>query len=128
MSKHSINNFFILCIILLCLDFVYLNLIKKMFAKQILDVQKSQMQINYFGAALCYFILTTGFNHFIIKQNKTKYDAFLLGLMVYGVYETTNYALLKNWSPKIVVIDTLWGGILFVLTKIVYDLVMKNKQ
>ena len=126
--KYSMIRFFLLCVILLCLDFIYINLVKDMFLKQIQDVQKSQLQINYLGVVLCYFILATGFNHFIIKSNKKTYDAFLLGLMVYGVYETTNYALLKNWSPKIVIIDTLWGGILFVLTKTIYDLIINKTK
>jgi uncharacterized membrane protein len=43
-------------------------------------------------------------------------DAFLLGLVIYGVYETTNWALFSKWSPMSVIIDTLWGGILFAAT------------
>ena len=41
---------------------------------------------------------------------------FLLGAIIYGVYATTNYALINNWEPKIALIDTIWGGILFYLT------------
>jgi len=44
------------------------------------------------------------------------FDAFLLGVFVYGVYETTSLALLRKWRPTTVLIDTLWGGILFALT------------
>ena len=33
----------------------------------------------------------------------------LLGLMAYGTYETTNMATLKDWSWKLVAIDTGWG-------------------
>ena len=48
-------------------------------------------------------------------------DAFLLGIVIYGVYESTNYAILKNWNIKAVALDTLWGGILFALTtKVTY--------
>ena len=32
------------------------------------------------------------------------------------VYETTNKAILKDWSWKTVMIDGIWGGILFALT------------
>ena len=112
-------------IILITIDFVYLNLVKNYFQKQVLSIQGSQIQINFLGAAICYIFLITGLNYFIIKPKKSVYDAFLLGLVIYGVYETTNYALFKNWSILTVIIDTLWGGILFALTTYIIN-VLRN--
>ena len=66
--------------------------------------------------------LIVGINYFIIKPKKSVSDAFLLGIVIYGVYETTNYALLKNWSILTVIIDTLWGGILFAITTYIINL------
>lgn len=83
-------------ILLLSIDFVYLNIIRDYFSQQIRNVQGSQMKVNYLGAALCYIFLITGINYFIIKPRKSVSDAFLLGLVIYGVYETTNYALFTN--------------------------------
>ena len=57
-----------------------------------------------------------GINYFIIKPKRSISDAFLLGLVIYGTYETTNWAIFTKWSVKTVIIDTLWGGILFALT------------
>lgn len=108
-------------IILVCVDFVYLNLIKPYFAWQIKKVQQSSMEINYLGAVLCYIFLVFGINYFIIKPKKSVQDAFLLGLIIYGVFETTNYALFKNWSFLTVIIDTIWGGILFALTTLLVN-------
>jgi len=46
-----------------------------------------------------------------------------LGIVIYAVFELTNLALFKNWHILSVLIDTLWGGILFGLTTgIVYKL------
>ena len=103
-------------IVLVSIDFIYLNLIKDYFNKQIQSVQQSKLTINYLGVAICYIFLIVGINYFIIKPNRSVQDAFLLGLVIYGVYETTNYALFKNWHILTVIIDTLWGGILFALT------------
>jgi uncharacterized membrane protein len=103
-------------IIFITIDFVYLNVIKDYFINQIVRVQGSQPKINYFGAALCYIFLIVGINYFIIKPKKSINDAFLLGIVIYGVYETTNYALLKDWSIITVILDTLWGGLLFAST------------
>ena len=103
-------------IILLSVDFVYLRFAKNYFENQIKLVQGSPVKINIFGVLFCYIFLIVGLNYFIIKPKKDIYDAFLFGLVIYAVYEGTNYALFKNWSILTVIMDTLWGGILFALT------------
>jgi len=109
-------------IIFISIDFVYLNVIKDYFKNQIVSVQGSQPKINYLGAALCYIFLIAGINYFIIKPRKSVNDAFLLGIVIYGVYETTNYAILKNWSIMTVIMDTLGGGILFASTTYIVNM------
>ena len=109
-------------IIFISIDFVYLNVMKSYFNNQIQSVQGSAPKFNYLGAALCYIFLIAGINYFIIKPRKSVSDAFLLGIVIYGVYETTNYALLKNWSILTVFIDTLWGGLLFASTTYIVKL------
>ena len=109
-------NLLILAIVMLLLDSIYLNLISKLFNEQIRKIQGSDIKINYNGVIIAYIFLILGLYYFIIKPNRSIKDAFFLGLVIYGVYEGTNYALLNNWSECIVIIDTLWGGILFALT------------
>lgn len=109
-------------IIFISIDFIYLNVMKSYFDNQIQRVQGSIVKMNYLGAALCYIFLIVGINYFIIKPRKSVSDAFLLGIIIYGVYETTNYALLKNWSILTVLIDTLWGGLLFASTTYIVNL------
>ena len=103
-------------IIFVCLDFGYMNLFKDHFNKQVQDVQGSKININYLAALICYIFLIMGLNYFIIKPKRSISDAFLLGLVIYGTYETTNWAIFTKWSVKTVIIDTLWGGTLFALT------------
>ena len=93
-----------------------MNLIKDYFARQVHAVQGSPLKINYLGVLLCYIFLIIGLNYFIIKPKRSVQDAFLLGLIIYSVFETTNWALFKDWSVLTVLIDSLWGGILFALT------------
>ena len=109
-------------IIFITTDFVYLNVIKDYFNNQIKLVQGSEPKVNYLGVALCYIFLIAGINYFIIKPSKSVNDAFLLGIVIYGVYETTNYALFKNWSMLTVIIDTLWGGLLFAFTTYIVNM------
>jgi len=108
-------------IILISIDFVYLNVMKGYFAEQIKKVQGTPVKVNYLGTAICYIFLITGLNYFIIKPNRSINEAFLLGLVIYGVYETTNYALFSNWSLFSVFIDTLWGGLLFASTTFIVN-------
>jgi len=103
-------------IVFVSLDSIYLNLMKDYFDKQVEKVQGTKIKINFLGALLCYLFLITGLHYFIIQPKKSVQDAFLLGLIIYGVYETTNYAIFKDWSILSVIIDTLWGATLFALT------------
>lgn len=122
-------DFYILvsAIIFISIDFVYLNLIKGYFSNQIKNIQGSQPKINFLGLLLCYLFLIIGINYFIIIPRKSINDAFLLGIIIYGVYESTNLALFKNWSIFTVIIDTLWGGILFASTTYLINLIRKIK-
>ena len=117
-------NFLMLlsAIIFTSVDFIYLNVFKNYFDKQIQLVQGSQTKFNFLGAILCYIFLIVGINYFIIKPRKSVSEAFLLGIVIYGVYETTNYAIFKNWSILTVIIDTLWGGLLFAITTYIINL------
>ncbi len=103
-------------IVLVSIDFIYLNVIKNYFSNQIKLIQNVPIKINFLAILLCYIFLIFGINYFIIKPKRSVNDAFLLGIIIYGVFETTNKSLFSKWSWLTVVIDTLWGGILFALT------------
>jgi uncharacterized membrane protein len=108
---------------LLIVDVLFLYSNRTMFKEQIERVQHSKFTMNYFGAFFAYILLIFGLYWFIIKENRGLLDAFILGFVIYGVYEGTSKALLKDWNYKTMIIDTLWGGTLMVLTtSIVYSL------
>ena len=109
----DIKKLLIITVVMIALDSIYISIIMKTFSEQIIKIQRVVMTFRPEGAILCYFALVFGLYYFIIQPKKSPLDAFLLGLVIYAVYETTNYATLKKWSPYLVVIDTLWGGILF---------------
>ena len=113
--------FLLSAILFVVIDFLYLNLIKNYFANQVKIVQGSPLKVNLLGTLLCYIFLIFGINYFIISSKKTAYEAFLLGLLIYGVYETTNYALFSKWSIFTVIMDTLWGGILFFIVTFIIN-------
>ena len=83
------------------------------------SVQKSKLEVNYIAAFITYVIMIVGIYYFIVKDKRSILDAVILGMVIYGVFAGTNYSLLKNWTFKVAVIDTIWGGILFGLTTLV---------
>ncbi len=113
MNNKIVYQLIILSIIFLILDITYISLLGNVFNKQVLDVQNKPLKVNYPSAALCYILLIIGLYYFIVNDNKSLSDAFLLGIFVYGVYELTTKALLSSWKWQTVIIDTLWGGVLF---------------
>jgi uncharacterized membrane protein len=110
-------------IILLSLDFMYLTVNRNAFENQVIEIQRVALKIKILPAIFCYIFLIFGLYYFILKNNRPVFDAFLFGIVIYGVYETTNCALLKKWKTSLAIMDTLWGGVLMALTTaIVYSI------
>ena len=105
----------VLMVIMVLLDSVYIGFNFSFLSSMYKKVQGSPLQVNMVGAVLCYLFMAGLLYYFIVTPKKSVLDAFLLGIGVYGVYEFTSYATLKEWSPRMVVMDTLWGGVLFAL-------------
>lgn len=113
------KGFIFSSIILLLLDSVYLTLVGKAYSQQIFNIQKLPMKVRFSGALFSYLFLIIGLNYFIILRNKSALDAGILGTVIYGVYDATSYALLKDWDETHAVIDTLWGGVLLATTTLI---------
>ena len=134
----SMTDLLVLSVIILALDAVFLTLAKDIFARQVMLVQGTAMKVNIPSAAVCYVLIVVGLYYFVLRHiivpNATSAAAsiqtmrigdgmkaaFFLGILVYGVYETTTLAILRNWSPMTALIDTTWGGTLFALSAYIF--------
>lgn len=132
------TDLLVLSVIILALDAVFLTLAKDIFARQVMLVQGTAMKVNIPSAAVCYILIVLGLYYFVLRhiivpnassaaaaiQTMRIGDgvkaAFFLGILVYGVYETTTLAILRNWSPMTALIDTTWGGTLFALSAYIF--------
>ncbi len=104
-------------LIMLFLDMIYLNLIgKNMYTEVVNNIQKSVINVKILPAIVTYLIMTFALYYFIISQNKSENDAFILGFVIYGIFDFTNMAIFENYTLNVAVIDTLWGSILFYVT------------
>jgi uncharacterized membrane protein len=118
---NKLARLFIASIVFVLIDSVYLYFAKDFFKFQVKSIQRVPLSLRMYATALCYISLIFLLYYFILREKKSVKDAFLLGLGVYAVYETTNLAIFQRWQPITAVIDTLWGGFLFaVTTQIVY--------
>ncbi len=82
-------------------------------------VQKSPLELRIAGGLVAWFLLAVGIRYFAIGGNDnltttTNLQSLflrgaLLGAVVYGVYNGTNYATLKDYPVSTAIADTLWG-------------------
>lgn len=103
-------------LVMLGLDAAYLSLIKEPYLQQIENIQLTKPSVKMIGVFLSYTFMIFGINYFILQKKASLLDAFLFGLIIYGVYDATAYALFTKWSVNLAIIDTLWGGILMMTT------------
>ena len=104
-------------LILLALDAFYLSLFSSFFSKLFKKVQGGRkLTIKYSGFLVTYLFMSAIIYYIGIVKKFTLNDMFLLGISIYGVYELTNYTTFRDWNVKMVLLDTIWGGILFATT------------
>lgn len=110
-------------VVLLGLDMIYLKLTGGHFNTLVKSIQRSKLTLQMVPAVLAYITLVFSLYYFIIRENRKITDAMLLGWSIYLVYDFTNKAIFDKWNWETVVLDGVWGGILYGLTTfIVYKL------
>ena len=119
----EIKLIFLIALVLVFIDVFVLYTLSKFFNSQIIAIQGSPIKMNYIAAMLSYVFIVLSLYIFVISRKGKLSESFLLGFFTYGIYELTTKSLLNNWRWTTVIVDTVWGGILFYLTTyIVYNL------
>ena len=121
----EIVKFIIVYILLIIFDAIYFMFVKNLFDVQIRSVQGSSIKIDILAFILCYIFIAFALYYFIIREKKGILNAFLLGISIYAIYELTNKAILNKWKWTTVLLDTLWGGILFMIVFKVFKMISK---
>lgn len=109
--------FAIVLIFVLIIDFLWLGVIARNFYDNELGKLKTN-NINYLSAILVYVAIALGIVFFVLANPSVKtpihalvFGAFF-GMILYGVYEFTNLALIRSWPLRMVFVDILWGSFL----------------
>lgn len=106
-------------ILMIVIDFFWLSTMGPKFYKTNLNHLFAE-NIDYLPAFLVYFFFTFGLSWMVIipafNNNSSVFyvalSGFIFGLVVYGVYDLTNQATLRNWPILVTVVDALWGATL----------------
>ena len=115
-----IKNIILLAVILVLVDAGFLYLMSNNFQTMVKKIQGTPLKMELLPTIAWYIIFVSSLYYFVINKKGSYLDAFLLGFFIYGVYETTNMAIFKDWSYKVGLIDLSWGGFLFLITTYLY--------
>jgi uncharacterized membrane protein len=111
--------FLILLGMTLAIDAVWLTLNYSYHKALFAAIQGSPLTIRYLPAFLVYVVIAAALWYFVFDGGKEKNPAllraFILGLLMYGIYDLTNYATLARYTLRMTVTDSLWGATLFTL-------------
>ena len=135
----NLYPYFIITIFILFIDSIWLYFNYNNYNRLVIKVQGSPISVNLIGALLSYLTVLIGIFAFSIpmikfhiKENNNQSLFILclkygggLGLIMYGIFNSTNMGIFKNYQSFMAGLDTLWGTILFTLSSYLFILIQK---
>jgi uncharacterized membrane protein len=132
--KIRMKTFILIVVLVLLFDFIWLSLNKNMYNRLVNKVQGSNIKLNFIGAALAYIcaiiaLFMFAFPLMRIEYEKNKNQSLillsikyggLLGLIMFGIFNTTNIAIFKDYNPNIAIVDILWGFTSYSIISYIY--------
>ena len=102
-------------VLMLVLDLTWLGIAaREIYAQALGDLLRPQAHL---GAALLFYVMYVSFvvGFAVLSSVSTKQAAVrgaAMGFFAYATYELTNWAVITNWPPELIVVDVLWGTFL----------------
>lgn len=116
-------------IFLTIIDLIWIYYNKSLYSTLVKNIQGSNMNIRILGALIAYPLMYIGLIFIVFKlieQDTNKNKVFLslrygalFGLIIYGVFNATNYAMFSSYNLMTGIIDTLWGTFAYFITTFV---------
>lgn len=85
--------------------------------------------IHQYVGIFVWFLLVLGLMYFVLPTATSLYGALkaglVFGLVVYGVYDLTNFVVINHWTMTLMLVDLAWGclinsamaGLIFLLNR-----------
>ena len=117
MSNYYI---FIFSTVAFLIDIPYLLINREKYNNMIETIQKSKLVFRKIYLIPIYLLIGITINLFYknskLNEKLKLRNIFIIGVCIYGIYNLNNYAIISKWDPLSMIIDTVWGGVLFLLT------------
>jgi uncharacterized membrane protein len=111
----------IVTFLVLTIDFIWIKLVMlDQYNSLIYNVQNKSLSVRFIPTILSYITIILPIILFVIPkltQRRRVLDSLvyggIMGFLMYGMFSFTNYALIQDWSLTVVLLDTIWGAILY---------------
>ena len=120
MIRNSIYTFVLTAVVIFVVDLLWLSTGGPFALKVAENIQGSRVTLNPYYAAIVYVFLA-----YLLQKTTSYTEAFFFGVCIYGVYDFTTLAIFRKYDIRFAVADTLWGGVLFVLSRYVLFQLLK---
>ena len=115
---HTLKLFFVCMVGFMILDGLWLGVVMKSFYRDrlapIARMAEGGLAPNWPAAFLVYVALAIGIVAFVMPRAADTASAAatgaLFGLVVYGVYDLTNFATLAQYPLAVAMVDMAWGA------------------
>jgi uncharacterized membrane protein len=118
---HTLKVYGAILPVFLAIDFFWLGIVMSKFYKDELGVlariSNGALTPVMWAAGIVYVLIPLGIVLFALPRvsaehvvSSALFWGFLYGIVLYGVYDMTNYALVSKWSLRMSIVDILWGG------------------
>ncbi|MFA7653695.1 MAG: DUF2177 family protein [Candidatus Magasanikbacteria bacterium] len=123
MLWHFIKVYFSTGFVMVLIDVIWLGFfVDKYYHPKLEKVARQNTGKSFspvwYASVLIYVVLTLGIVLLVLPRayGLSVFDTFTIGafygLIVYGIYNLTNYSILKGISLNLVLIDIIWGSVL----------------
>jgi uncharacterized membrane protein len=117
---NKIILFFTVLIFIITMDFIFLNLIMKGFYNT--QLASFPRTLRLWSGLIAWALIALGAVVLVMPFAKNYPSAAMygaiFGLVLYGVYDFSNYAILKDYKLAMTLVDWAWGTFLCALTSI----------
>jgi uncharacterized membrane protein len=120
---HALKLYLLMVIVFLAIDLTWLGVVMAKFYKTELGPLARRsgeaMAPVWWAAFLVYVLIPLGLLLFVLPRVSPESPAaaalgwgLAYGVILYGVYDLTNYALIDRWPKRMTVVDIAWGGVI----------------
>ena len=127
---NKLKQFFLSLILFIVFDFIWLGYVMKSFnmaqLAEIGRIENGVFDMQYPAAMIAYILMALALVFYVVPQPskvdktlKVFFMGALMGLIIFGVFDMTNLAILKNYPIAFILPDVLWGGFVFGLVTVI---------